>query len=92
MLRHVNSGNFEFAARPPEGSVQPGFVALVTPDGSARLVAEDIAFPNGMAVTGDNHTLVVADSYRHQMLGFDIVGDGSLSGLMVNCHVSFSFL
>ncbi|MDT4997320.1 MAG: hypothetical protein QOD45_1388 [Pseudonocardiales bacterium] len=80
---YVNSGNFEFTAGPPEGPVQPGFVALVTPDGTARKVAEDIAFPNGMAVTADNRTLVVADSYRHQLLGFDIGADGGLSGRRV---------
>jgi sugar lactone lactonase YvrE len=77
---YVNSPNFEFFAGPPAGAVQPGFVALVTPDGAARLVADDIAFPNGMAVTADNRTLVVADSYRHQLLGFDIADDGTLSG------------
>jgi sugar lactone lactonase YvrE len=76
---YVNSGNFDFAAGPPDGDVQPGYVAMVTPDGRARLVADDIAFPNGMAVTPDNATLVVADSYRHQLVGFDIGGDGSLS-------------
>jgi sugar lactone lactonase YvrE len=80
---YVNSPNFEFTAGPPDGPVQPGFVALVTSDGSARTVAEDIAFPNGMAVTADNRTLVVADSYRHQLLGFDIGADGDLSGRRV---------
>ena len=33
------------------------------PDGSVRQVADDIAFPNGMAVTPDNSTLIVAESY-----------------------------
>jgi sugar lactone lactonase YvrE len=80
---YVNSGNFEFSAGPPEGPVQPGFVALVRPDHSVRVVAEDLAFPNGMAVTADNGTLVVADSYRHQLVGFDIGADGSLSGRRV---------
>jgi sugar lactone lactonase YvrE len=76
---YVNSGNFDFASGPPAGDVQPGFVALVTPGGTAEVVAEDIAFPNGMAVTADNGTLVVADSYRHQLIGFDIGADGRLS-------------
>ncbi|MGH8862077.1 MAG: SMP-30/gluconolactonase/LRE family protein [Jatrophihabitantaceae bacterium] len=80
---YVNSGNFEFTAGPPDGPVQPGFVALVTADGSARVVAEDIAFPNGMAVSADNRTLVVADSYRHHLVGYDITADGSLSGRRV---------
>jgi sugar lactone lactonase YvrE len=80
---YVNSGNFDFATGPPDGEVQPGYVALVTPDGVASVVAEDIAFPNGMAVTPDNRTLVVADSYRHHLVGFDIDSDGGLSGRRV---------
>ena len=80
---YVNSPNFEFAAGPPSDPAQPGFVALVTPDGAVRVVAEDIAFPNGMAVTADNATLVVADSYRHQLLGFAIGADGALSARRV---------
>jgi sugar lactone lactonase YvrE len=62
------------------GAVKPGFVHLVTPDGAVREVADDIAFPNGMAVTPDNATLIVADSYRHNLLAFDIAADGGLSG------------
>jgi len=80
---YVNSGNFEFTAGPPEGPVQPGFVALVPANGTARVVAEDLAFPNGMAVSPDNATLVVADSYRHHLVGFAIAEDGSLSGRRV---------
>jgi sugar lactone lactonase YvrE len=80
---YVNSPNFDFASGPPPGDVQPGVIALVTGDGVARIVAEDIAFPNGMAVTADNTTLVVADSYRHCLVGFDIAPDGTLSGRRV---------
>ena len=57
---------------------RPGFVFLVA-DGSVREVACDIAFPNGMAVTADNSTLIVADSYRHNLVAFDIDPDGGLS-------------
>jgi sugar lactone lactonase YvrE len=60
--------------------LKPGFVALVTADGSVRDVADDIALPNGMAVTADNSTLIVADSYRHHLVAFDIDDDGGLSG------------
>ncbi|NEA66224.1 SMP-30/gluconolactonase/LRE family protein [Streptomyces sp. SID12488] len=60
-------------------AVKPGFIHLATPDGSVRQVADDIAFPNGMAVTPDNSTLIVADSYRHNLLAFDIDTDGALS-------------
>ena len=75
---YVNNVNFDFAAGPPAGDPAPGFVALVTPDGHARMAADDRAFPNGMAVTADNATLVVAESYRHRLTAFDIGADGSL--------------
>ena len=56
-----------------------GIIALVTPDGSVRQVADDIAFPNGMAVTPDNSTLIVAESFAGRLTAFDIAADGSLS-------------
>jgi sugar lactone lactonase YvrE len=75
----VNSPDFDFATGPPPGDVQPGVVGLVTPDGHARVVADDLAFPNGMAVTADGNTLLVADSYRAGLVAFTISDDGSLS-------------
>jgi sugar lactone lactonase YvrE len=64
-------------------SFRPGSVFLAGADGSVRQVADNIAFPNGMAVTGDNSTLIVADSYRHHLVAFDIGADGGLSGRRV---------
>jgi sugar lactone lactonase YvrE len=72
---YVNGGGFDLMSGEP---FAPGIVALVTPDGSARLVADDIAFPNGMLVTPDNATLIVAESYAKRLTAFDIGGDGSL--------------
>ncbi len=62
---------------------RPGSVFHVAADGSVRQAADDIAFPNGMAVTADNSTLLVADSYRHQLVAFDIGPDGGVSGRRV---------
>jgi sugar lactone lactonase YvrE len=66
---------------------RPGFVFLVAGDGSVRQVADDIAFPNGMAVTADNSTLIVADSYRHNLVAFGIGADGSLSNRRIWAHL-----
>jgi sugar lactone lactonase YvrE len=66
---------------------RPGFVFLVATDGSVRQVADDIAFPNGMAVTADNSTLIAADSYRHNLVAFDIGADGSLSNHRIWAHL-----
>ena len=54
-------------------------LALVTPDGVVRPVASDFAFPNGMAITPDNATLILAESHGKRLTSFDIAGDGSLS-------------
>jgi hypothetical protein len=54
----INAG-FKF----PGGQFAPGTISLIAPDGSARWVAEGIAFTNGMAVSSDNSTLIVAESY-----------------------------
>lgn len=56
-----------------------GIIALVTPGGSVRQVADSIAFPNGMVVTPDNSTLIIAESFARRLTAFDIAADGSLS-------------
>jgi sugar lactone lactonase YvrE len=64
----------------PDEEGPPGIIALVTPDGGVRQVADGLAFPNGMAVTPDNRTLIVAESYAEGLTAFDIADDGTLSG------------
>lgn len=54
-------------------------LALVTPNGTVRPVATNFAFPNGMAITPDNATLILAESHARQLTAFDIASDGSLS-------------
>jgi len=61
----------------------PGIIALITPDGIVRQVADGIAFPNGMAVTPDNSTLIIAESHGKKLTAFDIAQDGGLSGKRV---------
>jgi sugar lactone lactonase YvrE len=76
---YVNSPNAEFGTSTPEGAPAPGRVALVTTDGAVRVVADDLDFPNGMAVTPDNRTLIVAESYRQRLTAFTIDDDGGLT-------------
>ena len=73
---YVNGAGFDMMAGAP---FAPGTVALVAADGTVRQVADGIAFPNGMAVTPDNRTLIVADSYGKELTAFDIETDGSLT-------------
>ena len=77
---YVNGGDFDFGTG--EGA-ESGVVALVRPDGEVRKVAEGIAFGNGMAVTPDNSTLIVAESWARRLTAFDITPDGALSNRRV---------
>ena len=72
-------GNAYINGGGPGGAFAPGIIALVTPNGSTRQVADGIAFPNGMAVTPDNSTLIIAESYGKRLTAFDIAADGGLS-------------
>ena len=69
---YVNGGNDFY----PDEGVAPGFIAAITPDGVVRQVAGEIAFPNGMAVTDDNSTLIIAESFAGKLTAFDISEDG----------------
>ena len=72
---YINNQGFEF----PGGEFAPGTIAVLTPDGSVRQVADGMAFPNGMAITPDNSTLICAESYGQRLTSFDIAADGSLA-------------
>ena len=76
---YVNNIGFDF----PGGEFAPGIVAFITPDGSVRQVADGVSFPNGMAVTPDGSTLIVAESYASRLTAFDIATDGDLSNRRV---------
>jgi sugar lactone lactonase YvrE len=77
---YVNGGGFDLMAGE---EFAPGMIALVSTDDSARRVADGIAFPNGMLVTPDDSTLIVAESYAKKLTAFDIVADGGLSNRRV---------
>jgi sugar lactone lactonase YvrE len=84
---YINDVNFDMSVGGPVKGYEdfqrtgerPGFIALVTPDWKVRKVADGLAFPNGMAITADNRTLIVAESYSGALTAFDIESDGSLS-------------
>ncbi len=76
---YVGGIGFDF----PHGAFAPGVLALVTPNGTTREVADGMAFANGLVVTPDNATLIVAESYAHRLTAFDIAADGGLANRRV---------
>jgi sugar lactone lactonase YvrE len=63
------------------GTTEPrtASVLRVQPDGSVDVAADDMDFPNGMAITADGATLIVAESSASRVTAFDRNADGSLA-------------
>jgi sugar lactone lactonase YvrE len=76
---YVNNIGYEF----PGGEPADGLIAVVTPDGTVRQVADGVQFPNGMAVTADDRTLIVAESHASRLTAYDIQPDGDLANRRV---------
>ena len=72
-------GDLGFDLPPPEGRGAVGRIILVMPDGAARVVADGLRFPNGIAVSPDNDRLVVAEMDGACLADYDIAADGRLT-------------
>lgn len=55
----------------------------VDPDGSVRAATDGLRMANGIVITADRTTLVVAQSAGKDLVAFDLAADGSLSGRRV---------
>jgi sugar lactone lactonase YvrE len=71
-------GDLGFDMPPPPDRGAPGRIILVMPDGAARVVAEGLRFPNGIAVSADNSRLVVAEMDGACLADYDIEPNGDL--------------
>ncbi len=56
-----------------------GIIVRLDPDDSATVAAEDLEFPNGMVITPDGKTLIVAESTGRRLTAFTIGDNGALS-------------
>ena len=74
-VAYVNGINFDMMGADGmnfELGSKAGLIAVVAPDGDRRIVADTVAFPNGMAITPDGATLLVAESFASRVSAFDI--------------------
>jgi sugar lactone lactonase YvrE len=76
-------GDWGFIKFPQKGEVTVAHLMVVTPEGKARVVSNQVCFPNGSIVTPDNKTLIVADSTAYNLAAFDIGNGGSLTNYRV---------
>lgn len=71
-------------AAPAAGTSRPATPAKtglywLDPHGKVSLVADDISRPNGVALSADERTLYVADSWGEHLIAFSVAPDGALS-------------
>lgn len=73
---YVGSFGYDYAAGEER---RAAVLVLVDERGNARVVADDVWVPNGMAVTADGHTLLLAETHTERISAFSITDDGSLT-------------
>lgn len=75
-------GNFGFDLH-NQAPHAPAELILVEPDGTCRVVAEDLMFPNGTVITPDEKTLIVGESFAGRLTAYDIAANGDLGNRRV---------
>lgn len=70
-------GNFGYDLHGGEPR-KPAEIILVPPGQPPRIVADDVIFPNGMAITPDGETLIVAETFAARIRAFTIGANGRL--------------
>jgi sugar lactone lactonase YvrE len=71
-------GNFGFDLN-AGAPAQDAELIRVTPEGKCSVVAEQLRFPNGMALTPDGKNLIVAETFGRRLTVFDVDKNQNLS-------------
>ena len=80
-------GNFGYDIGDPTAEPHFAQIIMVTADGEAGTMAHGLAFPNGLAITSDDSTLIVAESSAARLTAFTI----TLEGLLVERRIWAEF-
>ncbi|MFX1355118.1 MAG: SMP-30/gluconolactonase/LRE family protein [Promethearchaeota archaeon] len=72
---YVGNFGFDYINNQP---FLPAVIIMVTSDGKGKIVAENMSFPNGLVITPDNKTLIIAETLSARLTAFDIKDDGTL--------------
>ncbi len=80
-------GNFGFDLL-GDADFRNATMIMVSPAGEARVVAEEVAFPNGAVILPGGEVLVVAETFGHRLTAFDVASDGTLSNRRVFADLS----
>jgi sugar lactone lactonase YvrE len=58
-------------------------VLRADPDGSVRAASDGLRMANGMVITADGRTLIIAESAGRRLMSFDLADDGTLTSRRV---------
>jgi sugar lactone lactonase YvrE len=73
---------------PANQPVHTCVITCIEAGGNARVVANGLSFPNGMVITPDGKTLIVAETMGHRLTAFDILADGALANRRVYAELA----
>jgi gluconolactonase len=73
-----HGGIFLSASGPWETAPIVGKIVYRSPDGTLRAVANDLHYPNGLALSPDGKTLYCSETYAHRIVAFTVGADGKL--------------
>ena len=76
---YVGDLGIDLARASGDLSAPVGRLLLLTPDGTVRVVAEGLRFPNGIAISDDGRKLIVAESNGDCLAGYESQRDGGLA-------------
>jgi sugar lactone lactonase YvrE len=82
----VGDTGFKMGAEPPK----PGRVIHWRAGAPARVVAEDVTFPNGCVITPDGNRYFVAETLANRICSFSLAADGSLGDRTVHATLDSS--
>ena len=73
----ANNGNIYVTS--PDGTIKPGKVFLIRPNGEKIVVDEGLKFPNGVTLSPDQTQLYVTESATHWVWVYRVMKDGTLA-------------
>lgn len=79
---YVGDVGFDFL-NPLVDPLPNGGIIYINAEGKSSVVARNLFYPNGMVITPDNTTLIVAEMLAHRLVAFEINNDGSLKNRRV---------
>lgn len=72
-----------------ESTGQLDWLVLIEPDGKVRVVADDVARPNGCVISPDGTSMILAESGSNRLSRFTIEKDGSLTSRRLFAALDF---